>query len=217
MARNPYEDTPSVSTHNAMGPNSAFIVPPDGTDARSGATQDWAPRIGGTFAAGTDAHRLGTYPRHDMRPDAKHSRDQHYRPLDADEALRHSVEDIDTDGFTERKGFHGLAPDARRTPVGESRPMQAQSPTTWSFTRPFDRRFARQFNGMHFSMADHRRNYEIHGQAPVRTARNTYRIMPEPWDRNVVDLPPMGDGVPQGRITSIDVAPARNNSFRTGG
>lgn len=69
------------------------------------------------------------------------------------------------------------------------RPTARNSPNSYSFTRPFDQRFNRRFNGSHFSMADHRRDYPVFGMAPAKTWRNTSRVDPPPWDSNIVDSP----------------------------
>lgn len=119
--------------------------------------------------------------------------EQHYRRLDADEQFRHRVEEIDADGWTEQKGVAASdrrwAPNPRSVPQPETRPTQRMAPRSYSFTRPFDTGYARTFNGMHFSMADHRRSYEILGMAPVVSRRNTFRQEPVPWDQNVMDVP----------------------------
>lgn len=97
----------------------------------------------------------------------------------------------------------------------ESRGTMRMSPATYSFTRPMDHRTygdidvwtSRQNNGMHFSMADHRRNYEILGMRPPQSRRNTYRIDPPPWDADIVDLPPdnaMPTVVP-GAVVGVEV------------
>src|SRR3546814_10876093 len=74
------------------------------------------------------------------------------------------------------------------------------SPRSYTFTRPFDslnRNYAnvsigsaRQLNGQHFSMADHRREYPILGIKPNHLRRNTYRLDPSPWDADLIDVPP---------------------------
>lgn len=110
----------------------------------------------------------------------------------------------------------------RRNPPATTRPTQTSSPSNYRFMRPFDqfnRPFedmvagtARHLNGEHFSMADHRRDYEILGMAPARTTRNTYRLEPTPWDENLVDQPPAYSQTDM-RIETVDV-PTANKSYR---
>lgn len=123
-----------------------------------------------------------------------------YRRLDADKAARHAVEDQDADGWTEVKGGsgHPTAENPRRRPSPEPRPTSSMSPANYSFTvAPGSKNgdSARYLNGEHFSMADHRRNYDTNllGTQPVRTWRNTLRISPVPWDMDVTDVPPDGN------------------------
>jgi hypothetical protein len=106
--------------------------------------------------------------------------------------MRHSVETVDADGWTEAKNGSGkpvaVHPESIRP--AESRPTMQMAPSSYHFTRPFDQHAARTFNGLHFSMADHRRTYDILGMEPVRSRRNTYRIEPPNWDTNITDAPP---------------------------
>jgi hypothetical protein len=182
----------------------------------------WAPDLRTSTTETPSAQRLGTIPRFDRYPDPqKPPQDSLYGRMDVDPSKRHSVESVDADGWTERKGVlasdRRWAPNPRSVPPAESRVTQSMAPTTYSFTRPFDQHSARQLNGMHFSMADHRREYEILGMAPVRTGRNTYRMEPVPWDVNIVDLPPdTSPDVPSARIRSTEV-PAGSRSYRLGG
>lgn len=164
---------------------------------------------------------------YDYRADPAHPRDT-YRYRDADDSRRHSVEDQDADGWQEQKGGSGkaIAPDPRRNPPPEDRLTMKMAPRSYSFTRPFDQLnrsygdaqvgTARQLNGVHFSMADHRRTYDILGMAPAqRTRRNTYRLMPPPWDTNLVDLPPEME-LPNARVRSVEIPPSGNRSYRLG-
>jgi len=169
----------------------------------------------------------GASVRQDRYPDPTYAPEDTYRPRDRDKALRHSVEDQDADGWTELKGGSGrpAAPNPRSVPPPEDRPSMKMAPRSYSFTRPFDQwnrqygetviNSARQLNGTHFSMADHRRNYPILGmEPPRRSMRNTYRLTPAPWDENLVDMPPVSspDNL---RIQSMEV-PATNRTYRLG-
>lgn len=92
----------------------------------------------------------------------------------------------------------GRAPDPRWEPVPVGRLQR--TPQDYSFLRPFDVEMGkRNFSGVHFSMADHKRmntSSQIFGLQPTRNARNTYRIAPPPMDVNIVDLPSYGTTPP---------------------
>jgi len=163
-----------------------------------------------------DAARLGTIPRaekygpHDAAPTPW------YRRL-FDELLgRHKVEYQDADGFEAIKGGSGPKVAARPKPgdVPENRPTMRMSPHTYVFTVPPQDGMAREFNGMHFSMADHRREYPILGmEPPNKIRRSTFRLEPEPWDANLVDMPSDAP-MPYDRVPAVDVPPAGNRSWR---
>lgn len=175
----------------------------------------WAPgqRVGPQSTVEyPDAHRVNTALINGPGPDDEQPH-RFYGRLDADDRVRHSVEDIDADGWTEQKGVAASdrrwAPNPRSTPQPETRRTQQMAPTTYSFVRPFDTGYARSLNGMHFSMADHRRQYDVLGMAPVRTSRNTFRQEPTPWDQNVMDVPENVDAYPDARLVSPELPPTR--------
>jgi hypothetical protein len=174
----------------------------------------WGPTLRTSPMGFPDGSRLGETPRRDYRPDpAKPPEEGFWRLMDADRAIRYGEsEDVDGNGWNENKFGAGgpdpssnvyvrWAPNPRATPPPEPRVTSSLVPRTYSYTRPFDqlnRPFpdvvagtARRFLGLHFSMADHRRNYEILGMAPQRMpgngTRNTYRLDPVPWDANIQD------------------------------
>lgn len=126
-----------------------------------------------------------------------------WRKKDADTAKRESVTSTTSIGWTERKGGSGraVAPRPLGKDTGEPRPTMALGPNTYAFSRPFDATMERHFNGVHFSMADHRRTFEIYGMAPVSHARNTYRIEPGPTDRDITDMPQDASYTPQYAVT----------------
>jgi hypothetical protein len=144
------------------------------------------------------AQRLMTIPRRDFYPDPVRPPDEFYEENRGREVnARHSSQEfVDADGWEELKGVTGSdrrwADDPRRTPPPETRLTQQMAPRTYLFERPYGQDSERYLNGNHFSMADHRRSYEIQqfGMNPVTTPRNTYRLEPAPWDVNVVDVPP---------------------------
>jgi hypothetical protein len=197
-------------------------------------TQGWSPELE-TSAGGTPAaNRLGLMPLYSRTVPAGQSPDAYYRKLDADDLNRHRQEVIDADGWDEQKQLPGdsnpgssvyarWAPNPRATPVPEDRPTMRMSPRTYSFMRPFDQLnraygdvvvgSARRLNGVHFSMADHRREYPILGMRPVQQRRNTYRIEPPPWDADMVDVPENEPTVQSARISSPEL-PYPSRSFR---
>lgn len=223
--REPVADKDPQLAGMAVTPVPEYAVPQHGSyavpslNAGSPYIKDlgWGPgqRVGPQSAVEyPDAHRTNTAMIQTQGPSGG-SAERFYGRLDADEKQRHSVEDIDADGWTEQKGVTASdrrwAPNPRSTPVPESRPTQQMAPRTYSFVRPFDTGYARQFNGMHFSMADHRRNYEVLGMAPVVSRRNTFRQEPIPWDQNVVDMPENMEGsIPSARLVSPELPPQRS-------
>jgi hypothetical protein len=225
MAFNPYattDDSGETFVPEYVVPTGGSYTAPslESGDAYTD-TFGWAPNVGRTSTVDyPSAQRLGTMPRYDMRPDPAQPSDETYTRRDADEHFRHSVETIDAapQDFAVQPGITSAdrrwAPNPRSTPPPEPRITSRLSPNVYSFTRPFDTGYERQFNGTHFSMADHRREYEPVGMAPVHSARNTYRIEPTPWDTDIVDLPPQTDSVaPNGRIQSVEV-PIGTRSWR---
>lgn len=115
--------------------------------------------------------------------------DFYYGPhgVASDEMARTRVEtEIASPWLTPPPTVSRFAPDPKTVVQPEYRPTQRMSPASWSFTRPYDQRMARRLNGVHFSMADHRRNYPIYGMAPRNAWRNIDRVDPAPWDSNLV-------------------------------
>lgn len=201
----PIADVPDYSVPQ----HGAYAVPSLETGDAYNDEFGWAPRSLRPSSVETpSAQRLRTIPRYDYRPNPVRPAEEWYGRNAQDEFDRHSVEHQDADGWTESKGIASSdrrwTPNPRSTPPDESRLTQQMAPSSYQFTRPFDQHSARQLNGSHFSMADHRRNYEILGMAPVTSRRNTYRIEPTPWDTDIVDLPPVADQA-QARLTAVEI------------
>jgi len=150
-----------------------------------------------------DKQRISNEEGHDYRPSPFTSPPSHWwlgpGPGRENFVRTGNVENVDGDGWAFFRPPPGdaqwkeAADPPRRHPPAESRATNRLAPTTYSYTRPFDsgglpKTPERQFNGIHFSMADHRRNYPIYGMNAPRQKRNTYRLDPAPWDQNVVDL-----------------------------
>lgn len=201
-------------------PSGAYAVPSVYQDAPYTDTFGWGPKPHISVSSTPDAMRLGTVETRTMRPEDNESPQAYYGPLDADDKRRHSVEDQDADGWREQKSRYQMGPDPRWNPPSETRWTEQLSPNNYSFTRPFDQgrkgNGARELNGTHFSMADHRREYDILGMQPWGMHRNTYRISPAPWDADLYDVPPpdtVGTYV-QGRIQAVDVPDSGNRAYR---
>lgn len=135
-------------------------------------------------------------------PDERNS----YARMDADEKKRESVVHISATLRPMPSAISGkhvkLNPyynDGNGWPEPDRMTMR-KSPASWEMERPFDQDAngskvgTRRLNGDHFSMADHRRNYEIMGMEPVHRSRNTYRLDPTPWDEELVDGPTNSPG-----------------------
>lgn len=199
-------------------PNRAFSAP--FKDAPYNDEFGWAPKPRISVENIPDAMRIQQFPVRTVRPGADQPPEEFYRPIDEDDKKRHSVEDQDANSWEIKKSQHKLGPDPRWNPPNETRITEKLSPRSYSFTRPFDQgskgNGARTFNGVHMSMADHRRDYEILGMKPWAPHRNTYRIEPAPWDADLYDVPPestIGTSV-QGRIKAVDIPPSGNQAFR---
>lgn len=207
---------PAQSALNRGGPNMAYAVPTEGTDHPGYVDSPigaWAQRIDGHGLADTpDAMRELSFPVRDYRPDPAHAPEYFWtgvRGPGTERRQREGVEFTDADGIEQptpsiwRKGA-----DPRWVPTAEPRPTNRLSPHTYVYTRPFAQETERYFNGAHFSMADHRRNYPILGMNPAPYRRNTYRADPTPWDVDRVDMPnPVVSATP-GRIVAFDIPPS---------
>jgi len=194
--------------------DSAYAVPDITEDAPYIDEFGWSSHLRLSAQETPDDARLGQRPLHEFYPDTRDP-ERFYRDRDADDAKRHSVEDIDANGWEEGRGVtpgdRRWADNPRRNPPPDNRVTQIMAPRSYSYVRPFmtglPKEGARDLNQGHFSMADHRRTYPIADMAPVKTARNTYRIDPTPWDVDLVDVPPAQTPyVPQGRIQSVEVS-----------
>jgi len=220
-SRNPefagqYSDVPEYGM-----PDSAYAAPDVNRDAPYTDTFGWSASTRIQVNGTPDAMRENLFPVRDVRPTPNKAPKDWYQPLDADDQTRHSVEDIDANGWEEKKDRYKIGPDPRWNPPAENRVTQKLSPRRYSFTRPFDQRSkgngARTLNGNHFSMADHRREYEVLGMRPWSQHRNTYRVDPAPWDADMYDVPPESTigAVTQGRVQAVEIQEnLGSNSYR---
>lgn len=205
----------------ATAPNYRYAVPEfEDHDYVDNPAGEWAPGLRDGAETIPDAHRTRNMPLYQYRPPANAPAEQWWLGNNGpgrENVSRHrAVETVDGDGWQMTRGDmtrKRAAPDVYRTPPPEPRPTNLMAPTTYSYTRPWDQNVERSFNGQHFSMADHRRTYEIYGMAPIRTNRNTYRADPQPWDTNIVDEAPEYSPV-SARIRQVEVPDAAGRSWR---
>lgn len=102
------------------------------------------------------------------------------------------------------------APDPRWVATDPIRPQR--TPSTYRAVQPFDWQFARQMNGLHFSMASNIRTYPIGGMLPVVPRRNTYRLLPPPRDINQTNLPANGTAVD---VSEMDIRGVSSGQYRS--
>ena len=200
-------------------PNPSFAVPTEGENARDwndSPVNSWAPKLDGTVEGTPDPMRIGIRQTRDYRPNPHDPPEDFWlgaRGPGRDKIQRHGVEYNDSDGMAaDVPQLKPQAPNPRSIVQPEPRPTNRLSPRTHTFTRPFDQHSARQLNGMHFSMADHRRTYPILGMEPVKTRRNTFRAEPAPWDSDLVDMPTDAANNPYrpGPVQAVEVPATRN-------
>jgi hypothetical protein len=193
-----YDDDPELVTDG-------FVDHPGG---------EWSALLDGGANGIPDAHRMHVMPLYDYRPTVTNPPQQWWNgPTGPGEEglLRHrAVETVDGDGWRVFRGDmerKRAIPDIRRKPPPEIRKTSDLAPTTYSYTRPWYREPL--LNGQHFSMADHRRNYEIYGMAPPSARRNTFRADPQPWDTDIVDRGPTYTPA-QARIMQVELPGGRD-------
>lgn len=223
---NPYAAPGNVSALDTpdygQGPTEEFTTPEPGYAVNN--PLGWSPELEISADGTPDSERLGKRPILGFRG-APQFLNRFYRRMDSDRAQRNSVQQIDADGYEEKKGLTAgqgrFAPNPNSVPWPETRPTQSLAPRSYLFWRPFGpgaggipKASARTFNGEHFSMADHRRTYEIYGMQPRHSWRNTYRLTPEPWDEDIIDMPTDEDA----SVNAIYVQPVateqRSRSYR---
>jgi hypothetical protein len=207
--------TPGSNDVHGFTPNPRFVAP--GLNDRDWAdtpNRNWAPDIDAVIGGTPDPMRTGRLRTRDYQADPAHPESEFFLGVNGpgrEKMQRHGVEMQDADGqFVEAPVKIEQAPNPRSIVQPEPRLTSRMSPHTYTFTRPFDQHIAREFNGVHFSMADHRREYPILGMAPVTRKRNTFRAEPAPWDQNLVDMPVDSGAYQPGPIQAVDVPATRN-------
>lgn len=199
--------------------NMSYSVPTEGTDApgwHDSPVTAYASRLDAVPGATPDPMRELFMPTRDYRPQPGLPPGAFWQGAQGpgrDVLARHQQEFLDADGIEANK------PRDKNQSVRPARPDEPRwtnrlSPHNFVFTRPFAQETERWFTGDHFSMADHRRRYEIMGMAPPQYRRNTYRADPVPWDTDRTDMPTPSGSVTPGRIVAYDLAPVSNSSWR---
>lgn len=221
-ARVAYAPPPGQELVAQGGPNPRYAAPTEGTDAQGwidSAFGAYALRPGASALESTpDQQRLNHFPKRDMMPEPGYAPEYFWtgpRGPGTEMMIRHRVEFQDADGIEVKAPNVGQsAPDPRWVPPAEPRLTNRLSPHNYVFTRPFAQDTERLFNGIHFSMADHRRDYEILGMSPFTYKRNTYRADPTPWDEDRVDMPNPSGRSTAGPIVAFDIPPSGSQSWR---
>lgn len=197
-----------------MGPDEHY-VPEDG-NTEYVYPLGWATKLAMRIAGTPDPQREMEMRTLTVRPNDNENPDRFYGPIDAETKQRESVTETMGVGWVEQKSQYVMGPDPRWNPPMESRLTSDMSPANYRFTRPFDQKEkgngARRFNGMHFSFADHRRDYDIGGMAAAQNYRNTYRSSPAPWDADMYD-----EAEPQtleNAVVNYVPAPSASSAYR---
>lgn len=200
MARgiNPYakptygadKQVPNPSGVYRLGGYGPYAVPdvPETTDPEF--TVGFSPelRVSPDGSALPDDIRIGH-----RKPPPNDPNDKSYTALrDAEKAHRLTAEDTTTSwNVQQHKVAGGQNPlwEQERAPI---RPSATRSPLGYLHQRPWHiPRNIKDAIGedatAHFSLADHRRAFQIYGMAPRGgVGVNTYRMDPKPWDTNLV-------------------------------
>lgn len=188
----------------------------------------WAPSLRLSPVGVPDETRLneGEYVPTHAPADGEEMARRYWEKRNAETDERYSVETVAPKEFEETKdgfghpvaalGFNRFAPNPRATPPAEPRWTQRLSPHRYSYVRPFQGGTPHRFTGEHFSMADHRRDYDVYGMQPPRrpggSTRNTYRLPPAPWDAHIQDEAPPQAPV---HLENVDVdVPQPSRSWR---
>lgn len=226
---NPYAVMPRIDDVPtfAMPGNGNYAVPAPNSDEENGFLDSpfgaYAPKLRAVPGGTPDPMRTGQMPERDFRPDPSRAPEEFWSDRERDKDTRDAefhVSPYRAIGWSENPGTLPMgnngqarfAPNPRTNVPDEPRPTNRLSPATWSFTRDMWGGPMRN-NGEHFSMADFRRDYPIMGTQPVRTWRNTYRIMPVPYDTDMIDVDPttVTPSIPEAVIESPVPAMAGSN------
>lgn len=168
------------STHGAYA-RPAFAVPDTDSTELPGYGEGFSPALGDS-SEGNQPDDIRTGKREPIFG-GPHQQDIHLvRGMDNINRRADEVQISTGWNVQQRKPEIGVIPDQVQD-IGPSRPTASRGQNTYLFMRPWERP---ESTGEHFSMADHRRKYEIYGMAPRGDVGvNTYRLDPKPWDQNL--------------------------------
>ena len=211
-SKNPYArplipagQAPNANQHSAVwvGPGRYAVKDvPESTDPEY--TLGYSPELvasgSATGAALPDDIRIGH-----REPPPNKSTDPKWNAVQSSDYLRRHAVEVHREGRWETQQRKIPAP---RMPLWEqerppTRPTATQTPVGGLMTRPWHiPRNRAEIEGdgavLHFSMADHKRNYPIMQMEPQgRLGMNTYRADPRPWDESLY-YPPRATNAPNG-------------------
>lgn len=208
----PQDVIPPGAPLYGSGPN--FI-----DDSRPAATTQvgdpWAPAMGRPGGQQTHAQVIAETQYGDPRPNPVEPA-AYWAKRDADDAQRHSAQQIDANGWPTPTNGTVYNPIQPIRPPSERWTSYAH-PELDSFVVPgeVNGHTPYRFTGDHFSMADHRRDYQVMEQTPINTRRNTFRLEPQAWDLDLVDVPTERAPNPAGY--EADSGMMMGNAYRLGG
>ena len=215
---------PGAPVNQGIGPD--YVAD---TIANQQPPQGVATRVGDPFAPTMGVNAGGTQWTHqevidgaenaDPRVNPSHP-EKYWQQRDRDDSARHSAQNRSSVGWqtpvTDRVSFVPATRPASDRWTGYAHP-ELDSQTVVSAGAAME---PRELTGIHMSLADHRRDYEIYGQVPVKRARNTYRLEPTPWDADIIDSPAQDQIPVQAEIevpATVQNNYMGNRTYRMGG
>lgn len=195
----------------------AYTAPPEGNAPYGSPGNPFASKLAYEHDSTPDPRRTQREPNEDNTRVNPTTPKSWWRRILGDSYRRHSVESQTGIITQSTRAPHKVAP----RPLGidtVTRPLAETSPNTYSFTRPMTGEIPSRLNGIHFSMADHKRaryNGDIYGMNVPHRPRATYRLDPPAQGEDVIDKAAyivMADDT-QLSVTNI---PSGNRSYRLG-
>lgn len=175
--------------------------------------EPYAPKLEWSVAGTPDPTRAG---RQQIESDPRQSANAPrawWRGLSRDDDIRESEQQVTQQIPEQQETSQPVVP----RPTGIGTPLRwtsALSGLTYTLTRDMHAREPYRLNGIHFSMADHRR-YEnvIYGMVPPHSPRGTYRLDVPQWGENVLDKQVPTDVVVN-NVYNVPVVPSVQRSYR---
>lgn len=148
------------------------------------ATWGWAAREGVEVPPIPDQDKILI---HWFRPPAAENPVHWYHDRNQGNDVRNSEEHLNAEPHPINEARREIGPDPRWTPPVHTRATQLQSPSSYSFTRPFDQRTRHRLTGVASSMTSNQRSFSVGGMNPIKGWRNTYRRIPANRDAIAAD------------------------------